>query len=119
MAADRHAHQCIFCGSGKVEVTLASPEEKAPVILNIGVCLVDTILIRCATVKHQRLAQVGQDMAAAASAIQDARRRARHERNERDFKAMRQKQTLDPEIEVDAGKKLVEEEEERIARAET
>jgi hypothetical protein len=112
------AHQCIFCGVASVEVTLAAPEEKAPVILNIGVCrdcLVDTILTRWATVRHQRLARVGQDMAAAACAIRAVRRRAREERRERDFDAMRHKRALDPEIEAEAARKLAEEEE-RIAR---
>jgi hypothetical protein len=111
-------HQCIFCGCKEVEVTLAAPETGAPVILNIGVCrdcLVDTILTRWAAVKHQRLARVGQDMVAAAGEIQAARRRAREERRERDFDAMRCKRTLDPEIEAEAARRLAAEEE-RIAR---
>ncbi len=109
------AHQCIFCGSGRVEVTLAAPEEKAPVILNIGVCrdcLVDTVLTRWATVKHQRLARVGQDMTKAAGEVRDARRRARRERNERYGDGSR---ALDPEAEAAAARRLADEEE-RIAR---
>ena len=34
-------------------------------------CLVDTILTRWVAVKHQRLARVGQDMAAAANEISE------------------------------------------------
>jgi hypothetical protein len=112
-------HQCIFCGCKEVEVTLAAPEPGAPVILNIGVCrdcLVDTILTRWAAVKHQRLARVGQDMAAAAGEIREARRRARHERAEQRFKRYRSgAPEIDPEAEAEADRKLAAEEE-RIAR---
>jgi hypothetical protein len=109
------ARQCIFCGRDRVEVALAAPDEKAPLILNIGVCrdcLVDTILTRWATVKHQRLAQLGQDMAVAAGEIRDARRRARSERNERSRFGLRE---LDPDVEAAAARKLSDEEK-RIAR---
>jgi hypothetical protein len=74
--------------------------------------LVDSILTRWATVKHQRLAQLGQDMAAAAGEIQDARRRARAERNERSRHGLR---PLDPNVEAKAARRLADEEG-RIAR---
>jgi hypothetical protein len=114
------AHQCIFCGSGRVEVTLAAPEEKTPVILNIGVCrdcLIDTILTRWAAVKHQRIARVGQDMAAAVNEISAACRRASHERCERRFNRCRAgvEPEYDPNVEAAAARELADEEE-RIAR---
>ena len=113
------AHQCVFCGSDQVEAVLAAPEEKAPIILNIGVChdcLVDCILTRWTAVKHQRLARLGKDMAAAAGEIWEARRRARHERHEQRFKRYRSgAPEIDPEAEAEADRKLAAEEE-RIAR---
>ncbi len=113
------AHQCVFCGSDQVEAALAAREEKAPVILNIGVCrdcLVDFVLTRWTTVKHQRLVRLGKDMAVGAGEISAARRRARHERAEQRFKRYRSgAPEIDPEAEAEADRKLAAEEE-RIAR---
>ena len=57
------AHQCIFCGSDKVEATLVAPAGAGPpAMLNIGVCgtawsnRVDPLR----AVKNQRLAQVAR-----------------------------------------------------------
>jgi hypothetical protein len=85
--------QCFYCGSKAVEVIDASA------LLNIAACrdcLVDALLTRFVAVKNQRLARVAQDMAEAGCEIQAARRRAREERRERDFEAMRRKGTFGP-----------------------
>jgi hypothetical protein len=111
------AHKCTFCGAPS-EATLGCPDERAPLIFQVGVCnlcLVDSVLRRFREVKHQRLEQHGYDTIEAANAIREARQRFKTERGERQGENLLRKGKFDPEIKAEATRRLADEEE-RIAR---
>src|SRR5271166_2234448 len=113
--------RCTFCGCSNVEATVGCPDENGPLVFNVGVCsncLVDCVMRRFSEVKHQRLARLGQDMAAAAGEIRDARRRAREERYEREFARYRARiePRVDPEAEAEAAQRLAAEEQAIVRR---
>jgi hypothetical protein len=111
---------CTFCGSDKVEATLGCPDDKGPVIWQIGVCsacIADSIMARFAEVKRQRLTRFAYDMRDAANEIREARERASKERYDRGFERLMShiEPKYDPEAEAEAARRLSDEEE-AIAR---
>jgi hypothetical protein len=106
------AHRCTFCNR-PASATVGCPDDGAPVLWQVGVCddcLTDCVMRRFSEVKHQRVLQLADDMRSAANEIRATRERAGQARYERGFP-----KKPDPEIEAEAARQLVAEEE-RIAR---